>query len=271
VPKNHLSYLVGRLSRLPFPRRLRRPLFACFARRFGVNLSEASRALDEYPSLYDFFVRDLRRGCRPISEGVVSPVDAVISEFGRIDDGRMLQVKNKYFSVAQLLQAESLSCRYADGYFITFYLAPGDYHHIHSPVDGVITEACYVPGKLWPVNTWSVRNIDGLFTVNERVITVIDSSSYGQVCVVKVGATNVGSIRLAYDPEICSNTNPFSLRAKHVFRRYYQPSIPAARGARLGTFCLGSTVILLFEAGFFSPGEHLRNVPVKMGERINAA
>ena len=105
----------------------------------------------------------------------------------------------------------------------------------------MITGYSYVAGTLWPVNPSSVRTVHNLFSQNERLITFMETP-VGQVAVVKVGATCVGRIRVAYDDVVAGTT----LRARQ--KRYARP-IAIQKGDELGAFEMGSTVILLFEAG----------------------
>ena len=69
---------------------------------------------------------------------------------------------------------------------------------------GNIVRSVHIPGKLWPVNDWSLANVNELFSINERVVTYIESPQ-GLVAVVMIGATNVGKISVVYDSFI-SNT-----------------------------------------------------------------
>ena len=161
-----------------------------------------------------------------------------------------------------------LAEKYQKGYFVTLYLAPGDYHHIHAPVSGEIVRSIHVAGLLWPVNDWSTSHIDNLFSVNERITSVI-RSEVGVVSVVMVGATNVGAIRLTYDDALRGNAcSRFSRSQLQVKTRDYDPSIPVSSGERIGTFHMGSTVILLFEEGAFRPGEGCTRTRVRYGTAI---
>jgi phosphatidylserine decarboxylase len=214
--------------------------------------------------LGEFFTRPLKEGSRPVGDGVVSPVDGVVIEHGPIEEGRLLQVKGRTYSVHRLLTQAVDSERYRDGYFATIYLAPHNYHRIHSPVDGEVREAVLVPGTLWPVNSWSVNNIDGLFTVNERVITQIATST-GEVSVVAVGAFNVGSISVTFDPELRSNSH-----VRSITRRCYSPARAVKKGEHIGTFHLGSTVVLLFDRQTVAAGAlvGIERGEVRMGQSL---
>jgi phosphatidylserine decarboxylase len=112
---------------------------------------------------------------------------------------------------------------------------------VHSPIEGWIKEVRYIPGLLWPVNDWSVTSIEDLFVKNERVVVEIESAR-GVMAVVFVGATNVGSIRLAFEPEL--KTNHMHVRSPQKWN-YPTKSLPISKGQELGMFCMGSTVIVV--------------------------
>ncbi|OVE80099.1 hypothetical protein BVY02_01380 [bacterium J17] len=136
VPKAYLSFLVGVLVRIHLPRALNVRLINWFAKRYRVNLDEMANQVEDYRCLADFFTRDLKANARPIGEGLVSPVDGRIDAFGCIEDGKLVQVKGKSYSMHSLLLHRELTDDFNSGFFIHIYLAPGDYHHLHSPVDG---------------------------------------------------------------------------------------------------------------------------------------
>ncbi|HEV7920568.1 MAG TPA: archaetidylserine decarboxylase [Thermoanaerobaculia bacterium] len=240
VPKNHLSRAVGRLVHARWPRPIARRLVRWFASTYEIDLDAAGKPVHDYPSIGHFFTRDLREGLRPIEGELVSPVDGVLRAFGPVRDGRLEQIKGKDYTLARFLGDEEEARRYENGAFFNLYLSPQDYHHVHSPVGGGITRSLHIPGKLWPVNDWSLANVDELFSINERVVTWIDCT-LGHVAVVMIGATNVGKISVVYDSFI-SNVPRSEKRARN-----YAPPIPIAAGDRLGTFHMGSSVVLLFE------------------------
>ena len=243
VPKNHLSRFAGRLVHARLPRPLARRLVHWFARTYQIDVGEAGQELHHYPSIGDFFIRDLREGLRPVEGDFVSPVDGVLRNFGLIENGRIEQVKGKTYTLARFVGDDETAKRYENGTFFNFYLSPQDYHHVHSPSTGKVVRSVHIPGKLWPVNDWSLANIDELFSVNERVVTYLDSP-YGLLAVVMIGATNVGKISVVYDSFI-SNAAGTTRRAT----RSYDPPIELEAGARLGTFHMGSSVVILAEPG----------------------
>ena len=58
-----------------------------------------------------------------------------------------------------------------------------------------------------------------------------------------IGSTNVGKMSVVYDSFVSNTT-----RAKLAFRTY-EPPVPIAAGDRLGTFHMGSSVVVLIEPG----------------------
>lgn len=242
IPKNTLSRLVGYFASSG----MSRSLIPIYAKHFLINLDEAEKGLSEYPNLLEFFIRRLRPELRPIAgeaDTVVSPVDGRVAAAGRIEKGSLFQAKGSYYTVQELLGGDTARAeRYEGGSFLTIYLSPRDYHRIHMPLAGRVKGYTYVPGTLFPVNPFGVRTVKGLFAKNERLITYLDTQA-GEVALVKVGATIVGSVRVVYDPV---STNVAGGRLEHRDL----PDGPAlAKGEELGRFEFGSTVILLFEQG----------------------
>ena len=221
------------------------PILKAFAKAYKINVSEAELNIKEYNSLNQFFTRALKAGARIIDSAenaVVSPVDARITSFGNIADDTLIQAKGFDYSVKELLGSEKYYPFFNNGKFITFYLSPQDYHRIHSPFYGKILGYYYAPGKLFPVNDAAVGGIRGLFPKNERLITFLQTE-YGKIAVVKVGASNVGKIRVTYDTKIVTN-KLIRFPKEH---EYPNVNIMIDKGSELGRFEMGSTVILVFE------------------------
>jgi phosphatidylserine decarboxylase len=259
VPKNHLSRVVGRLVHARLPRPIARRLVRWFADCYQIDVAAAGKPIDDYLSIGHFFVRDLREGLRPIEGDFVSPVDGVLRNFGAVSGGRLEQIKQKSYSLSRFLGDETNASRYENGAFFNLYLSPQDYHHVHSPVGGNIVRSVHIPGKLWPVNDWSLGNIDELFSINERVVTYIDGS-LGRVAVVMIGATNVGQISVVYDSFISNRPS-----VDRSATRNYDPPVAIAAGARLGTFHMGSSVVVLVEPGRID----LHRVRLEAGQKVH--
>lgn len=241
LPKNHLSYFVGVLVHIRLPSFLNRFLIANFAKAYKIDLSEAEYPIEHYKSLGDFFVRRLKPGLRSVgATWALHPADSVITQAAKMKEGKLIQAKNKTYSVENFTQDAKALEKWRDGFFLTYYLCPTDYHRVHSPVTGQITRVVYIPGALWPVNSWSTDHVHELFSINERVLVEIQTER-GLVGVMFVGATNVGQIILAFDPEIRGN----QLLSKAIVEKTYA-NLSIQKGEELGQFRMGSTIVMLY-------------------------
>lgn len=267
LPRNHLSYLVGKLVHWKGPRAWADATIRIFAKIYNINLAEAEKPVSGYPSLGEFFVRRLKAGARPIAReaAAIHPADSQISQYGRIRGGKLVQAKGKDYSVQDLLANSEALATYQNGFFITYYLCPTDYHRVHAPVSGFITKVTHVPGELWPVNKWSVENIHDLMSVNERIIVEI-ASDYGPTSVVFVGATNVGQIELSFDDSF--RGNQLNMSRNRVVE--YKTPIPIEKGQELGMFRMGSTIIMVYTEAFANAFEGKMNLDqfVKVGQPL---
>ncbi len=245
LPKNLISKVFGMFTYAKLPRFMIIPILKAFAKMYKINVSEAELNIQEYSSLNEFFTRALKAGARIIDSAenaAVSPVDARITSFGEINEETLIQAKGIDYSLKELLGSEKYYPFFENGKFITFYLSPQDYHRIHSPFYGQILGYYYAPGKLFPVNDMAVLGIKSLFPKNERLITFLQTE-YGKIAVVKVGASNVGKIRVTYDTKIVTNS---WIRLPKEYE-YTNVNIFIDKGSELGRFEMGSTVILVFE------------------------
>jgi phosphatidylserine decarboxylase len=243
VPKNWLSYAIGKLVHARYPFGLHTAIRDWFIGFYRIDVSEAEHPVDAYPTMGAFFVRRLKPGARPIApDPIVSPVDGTLTQGGRFDpaDPKLKQIKGIDYSLRDLVGPDWDLSEYRTGAFLTIYLAPYNYHRIHAPIGGRVTRCGYVPGALWPVNTWSVSHIPGLFVVNERIVVELEGAA-GKALVVMVGATNVGRITLDFHPGMIGNDLP------RPSASLWTPPAPLSleKGAGLGCFELGSTVILI--------------------------
>lgn len=242
LPKNTLSRFIGMLANISFPKEIQNFIIRIFVKIYHINMDEAQEK--QFLTFNHFFTRTLKPEARPIVQGekaLASPVDATIGCYGNIEKQTLFQAKGITYTLENLMIHKEYGEIFKDGFYITFYLSPKDYHRIHSPCDGKIKELFYIPGTLYPVNNFAVENIPGLFTINERLITLIEDKKLGKVAIVKVGATVVGKIKVVYDT-IESNKVRTTIHKKYS-------DIPIKKGEEIGKFEMGSTVILFFEKG----------------------
>jgi phosphatidylserine decarboxylase len=260
-----LSRPAGWLADRRLPRPLLRALIAAYARAYRVDLAEAARAPAEFESFNAFFTRRLRPGARPLDardQALLSPCDARLQAWGRVpDDGRLEQIKGRDYSVAALLASEDDARLFRGGMHATLYLSPAMYHRVHAPADGHVVAWRYVPGRLFPVNGPAVRQVDGLFARNERVVVRLDSPRFGPLAVVLVGAANVGRISLAFAGLRTNSGAPGCAVTP-------DPAPALRRGDELGAFNLGSTVVLLAADRSLAPAGPVLGELVRMGQAL---
>ena len=263
LPKQALTTLAGRIAAARGGS-LTTALIRLFVNQYGVNMREAAEPdVATYPTFNDFFTRPLKPGARPISHGdLVCPVDGAISQFGEIEAEQIFQAKGHTYSVAALLGGDDdLASAYIDGSFATIYLSPKDYHRIHMPCDGRLLRMIHVPGDLFSVNPATARSVPGLFARNERVICVFETET-GPFVLVLVGATIVGSMATTWHG-VVNTERPGTVREWH----YADQQIRLAKGAEMGRFQLGSTVVMLFRPNYIMFDRKWKaELKVRMGE-----
>lgn len=151
-------------------------------------------------------------------------------------------------------------------FYCVLYLGPGDYHRIHSPSDWKIRLRRHFAGKLFPVNDRAVRTVRNLYVVNERVV-LEGEWSQGLMAMAAVGATNVGSIEISFEPELKTNLPLLGQQAPSVVtaQKYGVDGegLDVKAGDEVAVFNLGSTVVLVFEA---SVGGEGLNVGLQQGQ-----
>lgn len=266
LPQHLLSRAAGWLADCEIPV-IKNFLIKHFIQRFHVNMEEAAEPdYEKYQSFNKFFTRTLREGARPIAPGpcIISPADGAISQRGPIHEGRIIQAKGQDFSVLELLAGQQeLANHFQDGIFTTIYLSPRDYHRVHAPLNGTLTDMIYVPGDLFSVNNTTAHHVPRLFARNERLVTIFDTEA-GKVAVVLVGALIVAGIETSWGGQ----TAPLRKQPVTLYAKQPKP-VHLKKGDELGRFKLGSTVVILFEKNAVTLEESLGVFsPICMGEKL---
>lgn len=265
IPKGFISRIFGYIARIRFPGILLNFVIKRYCVSYKVNTDEILFPDNGFKTLDAFFTRKLKQGVHKVDsdkDSIISPVDAKIDQFGKIDGNSIIQAKGIYYTINDLVPSKTAN-QFIDGYFITLYLSPADYHRIHSPADGMITGYYAIPGKLFSVQEFLVNGIKGLFTKNERLISYIENKN-GLLAVCKIGAMNVGRITTSYsDVEM----NKFFRRRKEYF--YKKNSLPrVSKGAELGIFHFGSTIVMLFQKDMIRFEKMETGQRVRMGQKL---
>jgi phosphatidylserine decarboxylase len=265
VPHRLLSRIVRAATRWTFAP-WKNFLIRTIVARYGVDLCEAETAdLRAYPSFNAFFTRALKAGARPADadhEAILCPADGRVSQAGAIAHGRVFQAKGFDFGTGELFGDDARAAAYSDGSFATIYLSPRDYHRVHMPLAGELVETVHVPGRIFSVAPFAVEGIPRLFARNERLVCHFESA-LGPFAVVLVGAMLVSGIATVWDgvavPPYAKAPIRLDWRGRGVWLK---------RGAELGRFEMGSTVVLLVPARLgrlaaLAPGQ-----AVRVGEKI---
>jgi phosphatidylserine decarboxylase len=242
LPKKALTQLMGRLASARGGA-MTTSVIRWFVKRYQVDMAEAANPdIGSYATFNDFFTRALKPGARPLAAAdLVCPIDGAVSQFGRIERDQIFQAKgHRYSSTALLAGDQALARRFDDGEFITLYLSPKDYHRIHMPCAGRLTQMVYVPGDLFSVNPETARGVPGLFARNERVVCVFEGER-GPFVMVLVGATIVGSMATVWHG-VVNPPRPGEIRRW----TYDSQGVAFSQGDEMGRFLLGSTVVMLF-------------------------
>ncbi len=235
---------------------------------YGVNMAEAQQPdIHAYPSFNHFFTRPLKDGVRPITEvknGIACPADGAVSQAGLITDGDIFQAKGKSFTVTDLLGGDSQrAAPFNNGLFTTVYLSPKDYHRLHMPISGTLKEMIHIPGRLFSVNGATANSVPRLFARNERVACIFDTE-IGEMALVLVGAIFVSSVETVWHGVVTPPT------INDVRSWSYNDNAPVLeKGAEMGRFNMGSTIIVLFEKDKAQwQADFAAGKGVKMGELI---
>lgn len=216
------SQLYGAMQKAPWSR----PKIKRFIQNFHVDPSEFLDPVDTYKSFNDFFIRKLKPSARPLSSSpAILPADGRYLVYPNIDHSDGFFIKGKKFSLTSLLRDKDLAGEFAHGTMVIARLAPVDYHRFHFPCDGFAHTPEPIPGYLYSVNPLALRKHSEILAENKRVITRIDSTHFGTVLYIDVGATYVGTIHQTFTPD--------------TFQK---------KGAEKGYFSFGgSCLILLFK------------------------
>lgn len=256
VPRRLLSRCTGAWARRRVPRALRRRLWPLLCRRLGIARDRVPGDWEDYPSFLDLFARPLPPGERPLPPddgGWLAPADGAVVACAALSGEGSWTIKGSPYSTRELLPG--LSPAQIEGWqAVQIYLAPRDYHRFHAPCELRIEAAVVETGGLQPVDPGLVKRSWRVLQRNRRVLLHARTPAGERLALLFVGALNVGGMRFACDATL--GAEPWT-----ASRRRYDPAPRVARGAELGRFELGSTVVLFGSArraALLAPGEHCR-------------
>jgi len=262
LPRQKITRAMGRLADHRWSPPVGRAVVGLYSRFYNVDFDECEQQ-SGYASFDEFFTRTLKPNARPIDparEAIVSPADGRIDSMGPVHPDASFFVKGRPYRVAELLGDEEEAKRYVGGAGCVIYLSPRDYHRVHAPADGTISQIRSLPGDYFPVNSIGMSHVGNLFAINRRVVIPIDTSSLGRVTVVMVAAIVVGRITVSV---IDAHDVP---HGEHKI----EPPVRVARGDEIGIFHLGSTAVVFIEPCAKARWDVSAGV-VRYGERLATA
>lgn len=175
-----------------------------FIKRYGVNTAEFAEPLDSFSSFNDFFYRKLKPGARPIVEDVkvaALPADGRHLVIPDVSACRDFFIKGVTFDLAALVADASLAEKFARGSLLISRLCPTDYHRFHFPTDGIPDTPRLINGPLYSVSPIALMRRPSILWENKRYLTRVRTPSFGEVLILEIGATCVGSVVHTAQPE----------------------------------------------------------------------
>lgn len=183
-----------------------------------------------------------------------SPCDALLS-VGKLEEGKVLNIKHTFFSAQELLKDEKLAEEFRDGWALVFRLTPSHYHRYSYPTDATVVKRRILDGVLHCVRPIATEKFP-VFAQNAREYEVLESPVFGKMVQMEVGAMFVGKI-----------TNLNRSEEAHT----------VSRGEEKGYFEFGGStiIVLLKDSQTISVREEVLarvnedgEIPVRVGEWI---
>ncbi|MBK8039626.1 MAG: phosphatidylserine decarboxylase [Verrucomicrobiaceae bacterium] len=174
-----------------------------FIEQYDIDVSELADAPESYHTFNEFFYRKLKPSARPIAAGakeIALPADGRHLVMPDIAACEAFFVKGVRFDLAALLRDESLAKRFAHGSMLISRLCPVDYHRFHFPFGGIPAASKVVTGPFYSVSPIALRRRPSILWENQREITLLRTEALGDVLLLEIGATCVGSIVQSFTP-----------------------------------------------------------------------
>lgn len=260
-----MSRAFGRFASHKFTPAVQNIINNSYVKLMGLDMSKFDTPTN-YKSLNLLFTRAFMEPIKIDSNKntIISPVDALITDFGEIKGDQAYQIKGMQYSTKELLgeNYSDIVEKITNGDFANFYLSPKDYHRYHAPIDMKIKSATHIPGKLYPVNMPLLKNKLNLFIENERVVLECETGDGKLLFFILVGALNVGKMVFDFDSSIQTN-----MKTKECTKQTYQ-NLEVEKGDLLGWFEMGSTVVILSQKDTINYSNLEINKQVKFTEII---
>jgi phosphatidylserine decarboxylase len=261
VPRIALTHFIGWFSKIEIPW-VTRASIAVWKAFSDLDLSEARKST--FTSLHDCFIRELKPGMRSIDtdpQVLSSPCDAIVGACGAVQGVTVFQAKGFPYTLQDLLGDDSAAERYRDGCYVTLRLTSSMYHRFHAPHGCRVDRVNYISGDTWNVNPIALKRVERLYCKNERAVirTRLEASGH-EITLVPVAAILVASIRLHF-LDVLLHLKYRGPNEMHCDARF-------DKGAEMGWFQHGSTIIVFAPKGFTLCPDIANGKPIRMGQRL---
>ncbi len=202
----------------------------------------------QFKTLGEFFLRSVPFHIS--SSPLLSPAEARLIEGpSKIDLNEKISIKGLQYSWGQFKEFDA--SQYSQGVYWNFYLAPHNYHWVHSAATGTNLQAYRWHGKKWPVNALGRKLAPNLYVENERLTFKFQTPEFGEVIMICVGAMGVSEL--------------YCDRGDVSYGQWVNLQKRVIKGERLLAFKLGSTVIMLVER---APPSLKQDSVVRVGDEL---
>ena len=266
VPRIALTRFMGWFSQVrnPLVRTLSIKAWQLFAE---LDLRDAKK--QQFDSLHDCFIRELKPGARPVDADpavLASPCDAIVGACGPVDGLTVFQAKGFPYTLPELFGADPQAfAPYRDGCYVTLRLTSSMYHRFHAPHDLQVQHVTHHAGDTWNVNPIALKRVEKLFCKNERAVVhtrlvVAGQASGHPIALVPVAAILVASLRLLWLDTLLGvdYRGPDELPCDARF----------AKGQEMGWFQHGSTIIVFAPRGYNLAAGVAVGAAMRMGQAL---
>lgn len=148
-----------------------------------------------YKNFAQFFAREKSDVIFPKAQNVLgSPCEGLVSVYENISPEHVIVAKGSQFSLSELFADKNLAQEYEGGTMVSIRLTPANYHRMHFFDDGTVTDTRMIKGDLYSVSPLALNRVVRLYCRNKRALIHFSTENFGDVVMVEVGATFVGSI-----------------------------------------------------------------------------
>lgn len=162
-----------------------------YIKKYDINLKHFEK--NNYKSFNDFFIRKLKKiDSFSNNKDFISTAESKIMAY-TISKDLVIDIKNSKYTIEELIKEKELSAEYSGGLCIIYRLQPNNYHRYIFIDKGNQKKLKTIKGKLHTVNP-IVYNYYKVFSENTREISILNTTNFGKIIQIEVGALCVGKI-----------------------------------------------------------------------------